>query len=185
MGKRLHQNITIRGKVYPTAQAAAAALGVVSDTIHRAIREGRLDLVGLQRPESTRQGLPVRIRGRVYANAAAAAAVLKLTPNAVLRAVREGREDRVGLRQRGRPAGCPVVIGPHRFPSMRAASLALGFERSYVWWAFRKSATARARVLAAAMALDAKASRSAMRVANMIDVPTPKRADRAPERMAA
>jgi len=46
MGKRVYQNIEIRGVVYPDVNAAAAALGVTAGQVRMAVRKDRLDGLG-------------------------------------------------------------------------------------------------------------------------------------------
>ena len=153
MGKRVHRNITIRGRVYPTAQAAARALGVQDQTIHRAARLGVLDRVGVGK--GRREPMPVRVRGVVYENAAAAAEATGLTKNAIYNAISKGRADRVGLPPQGLSSSArPFVIGPMTFPSQTAAEQALGFSRGYISRARRMGwPLPGKRMLAAAMAL--------------------------------
>ena len=156
MGKRLHRDIEIRGVIYATANAAAKALGVQPSTVIRAIGCGRLDTLG------TGIGgwapLPVRIRGTVYPSQRHAAEALGVTQPAISYALKEGREDQVGLPPPPPPLNNAksVTIGSHKFRSMRAASMALGLEQSAVSRAMRGEGFMREKVMAAAMALDAR-----------------------------
>lgn len=152
MGKRLHRDITIRGKTYGTVAMAAQALGVQQQTVLKAIRAGHLDGVALG--ESHPKALPVRVRGLVYPTAAMAARDLGLSRSAIWNAIAQGRENHVGLKRTCLVKGKPVQVGPHRFTSMAEAGRKLGFSAQFVSYALRRSETGRQRLLAAAMALD-------------------------------
>lgn len=76
--------ITIRGTEYPTARAAAEALGMSKAAVYSAKRRGNLDRLGLgirvyttARPGRTPK--PVVIGGETYASARAAAEALKIS----------------------------------------------------------------------------------------------------------
>ena len=131
MGARKYRDIEIRGVTYATVQAAAAALEVSDRTVHFAIRNGTLDRcgTGAHHPVPMR----VRIRGEIFDTAQAAAVRFGVTPQAVWRAVQEGREDRIGLPQRYNCGGArPFELGGRSFPSMAAASRAIGHAPAYV-----------------------------------------------------
>lgn len=162
MAALVYRDIEIRGRVYPDANAAAAALGVTADAVRMAARRGTLHRcgTGASHPEP----MPVRIRGVVYPDARTAAAALGVTPTAVWAALAAGNPDRVGLPNpppnwRARP----FTVGGLRFASMRAAALALGFsDPGYVARAMkRNSRRGRERILAAAMAYRARLEREA------------------------
>jgi hypothetical protein len=94
MGRRVHANLVVRGTVYPTAQAAAAALGVAEVTVHRAARLGLLDTLGLgtgKRPQ------PITVRGVTYPTVDDVAAAFGVTRTAVYNARARGDLDRLGL----------------------------------------------------------------------------------------
>lgn len=197
MGKRVYQNIEIRGVVYPDANAAAAALGVTAGQVRMAVRKDRLDGLGT-RPAQR----PVTIRGVTYPNFSAAGKALGVNPNTVRAAYRNGTLHRVGTGRVGpepmrvriagkdfedvnaaaahfgvqpgtvysaicdgdpdrvaRPAvynpwkSKPFTIGGLTFPSMRAASRALGFkDEEFIAKAVKRgSRRGRERILAAAM----------------------------------
>lgn len=153
MGARKYRDIEVRGVVYPTAQAAAAALGVREITVLRAARLGRLDTLGLG--AAGLQSMPVRIRGVVYPSAAAAASALGVGVSAVRQALARGREDRVGLpRHRKLPPnsapGKAVSIGGFEFVSQVAADAALGLPRGTTS-RVRRGVASRERWLRAAM----------------------------------
>ena len=155
MGRRKYRDITIRGVTYPTAQAAARALGVQEQTVHVALRAGALDTVGMG--SGHRAAMPVRVLGKTYPSARAAAAALGCTRTAIYRAITEGREDRFGTRpfagaQKAR--AIPVSIAGMSWPSMAQASRALGFDASYVSHALSSGSPAmREALMAAAMRL--------------------------------
>lgn len=174
MGTRKYVNLNVRGTIYPTAQAAAAALGVSVNVVQGAARNGRLETLGIggiskpviirgvSYPSCTAAGralgvspntvaaarrkgtlhrvgtgavgvepLPVRIRGVEYPNVRAAAAALKCPVGTVYSAICQGNPDRLGVKSPGGrhclDKSKPVTIGPLTFPSMRRASIALGF----------------------------------------------------------
>lgn len=152
MGARLHRDIEIRGVVYPTAQAAARALGVQAQTVRKAAQRGTLDSVGLGL--SHPRPMPVRIRGRVYPSARAAAAALGVSQGAIRQALARGDPDSVGRRRYNGARARPVAIGGLQFASMAEASRALGFSQSYVSKVLRgRSPVSRQRLLGAAMQL--------------------------------
>lgn len=157
MGARIYQNIEIRGVVYPDIKAAATALGVHPNTVRVAYRTGALHRVGTGcfGPKPMR----VQIAGKIYDDVRSAAAHLGVKPSAIYSAISDGDPDRVA-----RPAAYspwkskPFSIGALTFPSMRAASRALGFENEeYIAQVVRRgSCKGRERILAAAMAYVAR-----------------------------
>jgi len=156
MGKRLHRNFAIRGVTYGTAQEAAAAHGVSVGTIYKAIEKGTLDRVGLG--QVGKEPMRIVIRGKVYKNAQAAARAFGVTPAAIFTALYRGRIDQVGVpRKHNHATSKPFTIAGVTFPSMRAASLALGFNPAYVHNVLESGSTARfERMQGAAMAYVAK-----------------------------
>lgn len=152
MGRRAYRDIEIRGTVYATAQEAARALGVQCQTIRWAVKNGRLDHVGTG---SGPRPMPIRIRGQRFEDAHAAARHFGVTPQAVWSAIQVGDPDRVGRKGRyAHSSSKPVRIAGRSFASMAQASLALGFERSYLSKTLKTGGpVARERVLAAAMRL--------------------------------
>lgn len=153
MANPKYRDITIRGVTYPDAKTAADALGVGRNTVLKALRNGRLDGVGLDRkgiPE-----MPVRIRGRDFKNAAAAARHFGVGRSAIYAALAAGDPGRV-RRKRISPLHCskPFSVGGLRWTSLRAASIDLGFCPEYVSKAYRLNRrSAKQRILAAAMQL--------------------------------
>lgn len=155
MGLQKYRDIEIRGVVYSDAVTAARKLNVKPDTVRLAARTGNLDKVGLGiRIVPT----PVRIAGRDFPSARAAAKAYGKTPQAVWKAIDEGDPDRIARPPRKARTGCkPVTIGPLSFPSMREASVQLGFGPDYISHALRRgSKHAQQRLLAAAMRLAAE-----------------------------
>lgn len=149
-------DLEIRGAIYANAQAAAERFGVDAQTVRKAARAGTLHRVGLGR--CGKEPMRVRVGDRTFENAREAAAELGCTPSAVWGAVWHGDPDRL-LRPRGRPGANAqtVEIGPLSFPSMAAASRALGFSHGYVSLAFRRGSRGmQERLLAAAMRLEAE-----------------------------
>jgi len=164
MGRTIYRDIEIRGVTYPTAPAAARALGVTPDTIRRARRNGTLHRVGLGRVGV--EPMPIRIRGLDYADAHAAAVALGVTAAAVWQAAHKGTLDRVGLGpRRDNPSRArPVAIGSASYASMAVASKVLGFGESYISQALRrKSKRAMERIVAAQMAMEAEQEAAAWR----------------------
>jgi hypothetical protein len=155
MGCVVHRDIEIRGTVYPDVRSAAEAVGVGCNAILKAMAEGRLSKVGLrqtQRPE-----MPIQIRGKVYKNAKTAARAMGVTPGAVYSSLYRGDLHRLGLPRRGGAKSKPFRLGGYEWPSMRAASMDLGFHPEYVSRSFLKNReTAKARILGAAMKFAAK-----------------------------
>ena len=157
MNARKYKDIVIRGVCYPTAKAAADALGVGEDAITGAARRGKLQQVGSGKrgPEPMR----VRVRGVVYEDQKAAATALGVRPSAIRNGLAYDRLDRVGLPRGNNGGGTPAEpfeIGGLCFPSRAVASRELGFGRGYVSRVMRTgSATGRERLMAAAMRLAA------------------------------
>lgn len=128
--------VTIRGVTYPTLYAAAKALGVSYASVKNMRKKGRLDMLGV----GTGVPMPVRIRGVDYPSTKAAAKALGVSVNTVQSACARGTQDTVGVgrghRQPDRINGGipskPVTLGGIEFPSMGAASRALGKDRKYV-----------------------------------------------------
>lgn len=147
------QPVTIRGKTYPSFSAASGALGVHPNTVRAAYRNGTLHRVGTGRvgPEPMR----VHIAGQDFEDVYEAAAHFGVQPATVYSAISDGDPDRIA-----RPAvynpwkSKPFSIGDLTFPSMRAASRALGFKNEeFVSNAIKNgSRRGRERILAAAMA---------------------------------
>lgn len=83
-----------------------------------------------------RDAMKVEVRGVVYPNARTAARELGVSVSAVYSALHRGSPDTIGLgRAHGLPRGSrsqSVVIGPLTFKSMKAASVALGFNAAYL-----------------------------------------------------
>lgn len=164
---RQYRDIVVRGVSYPSVRACAEALGVSAWTVYAALRRGAGDGIGRGRGHRTR--MPVRVRGVVYTDADAAAKALGVSTSAVTLALARGSIDRVGLPRRAREdrsvyasRSRPVVIGGARFPSMAAASRALGFHDGYVSGVLgRGSARQRERLVGAAMAWMARQGRAA------------------------
>ena len=82
--------IRIRGVLYPSARAAATALGVHWRTVLRALDDGRLDEVGLQRRRG-HPGVACTYRGQSFPSMTAAANACGVTLPAVSKAVRKQR----------------------------------------------------------------------------------------------
>ena len=152
MGSRKYQNIVIRGETYPTVQMAAKALSLTEGTICRAIKLERLDTVGLGCAAGWR--MPISVRGTVYKNSSEAAEVLGVTRSAIHNALHHGRIDKVGLPSPKRKKGKPFSVGGLSWPSMRSASLELGFGHQYVFRAFKYNRVeAKHKILLAVMKL--------------------------------
>ncbi len=126
-----HRDITVRGITYADTRAVAAALGITQQTVWRAIKDGRLDTLGLG--QRGRRLQPVIIRGKRYASAEAAAQALGVTTGAIRQAKSKNRLDKVGLKpEPNRHNAVPFVIAGLTFPSRRNASLALGFRGEFI-----------------------------------------------------
>lgn len=83
--------------------------------------------------------MPVKIRGTLYPSVSDAAQAIGCSPMAIYTALSRGRLDTVGFGMGWRPRekcngaqGKQITLGGVTFPSMRAASLALGFREAYV-----------------------------------------------------
>ncbi len=152
MGVRKYRDIRVRGVVYPDVESAAAALNVGPETVRYAIRAGTLHRLGTGRvgPEP----MPVRISGRNFKSVAAAAAHFDVGVWVIYRALETGDPDRFLRPRRCNPwKSKPFTIGDLSFPSMRAASRALGFSPNYISVVCsRGSKRGYERILAAAMA---------------------------------
>lgn len=145
--------VTIRGVTYASFSEAGRALGVHANTVRAAYRSGTLHRVGTGRvgPEPMR----VQIAGRIFENVHDAAKHFGCCPHTIWAALAAGDPDRVARPQRYNPwKSRPFEIGGLRFPSMRAASRALGFkDEEFIAKAIkRKSKRGQERILAAAMA---------------------------------
>lgn len=158
MIERKYRDITVRGVTYPTVQDAARALGVTPNTVYAAMHNGTLDDCGLGKVHP--KPMPVRIRGRVYDTARDAARELGVPRQSIYAALRRGTVDNVGFGVAPDHAPIPprvFKIGGMSWPSRRAASLALGFERNYISRAYSRNSTyQKQRILAAAMRLRAE-----------------------------
>jgi hypothetical protein len=148
-----YRSVTIRGVTYANFSEAGRALGVHANTVRAAYRNGTLHRVGTGRvgPEPMR----LQIAGRVFENVHDAAKHFRCCPHTIWSALADGDPDRVARPQRYNPwKSKPFEIGGLRFPSMRAASRALGFkDEEFIAKAIkRKSKRGRERILAAAMA---------------------------------
>lgn len=160
MGRRYYTDIEVRGRVFPTAQAAAAHFGVQPQTVLVALRKGTLHRLGTGAVGA--EPCPIRIRGTLYPSAKAAARALGVNDNTISVALARGTLDRVGLPRRDAWNAAPITLGGVRFPSRAAADRALGFPVGYVWAALkRRSPRAMERIVAAAMAHVAQAERRA------------------------
>lgn len=93
--------------------------------------------------------MKVLIRGKLYPSAKAAAEALGVTTSAVHSALSRGNIDTVGS---GRSQPQPVELDGVTFPSIRSASLALGFKRTYLTNALNSSNDRVKNKIAAALA---------------------------------
>lgn len=80
---------------------------------------------------------PVDVRGVIYDSAAHVSEALGVTASNVYDLVNKGRADQIGIGRgrhgnHARAASKRFAIGGFEWPSMRAASLALGLSREYV-----------------------------------------------------
>jgi hypothetical protein len=71
----------------------------------------------------------IKIRGATYPSVKTAAEAEGVTANAIYSALNRGNIDTVGM---GKSQPQPVELDGIAFPSIRAASLALGFSRTYL-----------------------------------------------------
>lgn len=155
MGKIRHIAIVVRGHEYPDARTAALALGVRPGSVRRAIHAGSLDRLGLR--QTGFAPMPIMIRGQCYDSARAAAAANGVSEGAVYTALSKGCINRVGLGRGPGNNAKPFRVGGLTWPSMAAASRALGFGTDYIGRTLRRGGRrARARILAAAMAYEAR-----------------------------
>lgn len=149
--------VTIRGRHFDTVAQAAAAHGVKISAVYNAKRAGRLDSVGTG--PVVFAPLPVMICGVQYESAADAAKALKMPRGRIYDAVADGDPDRV-LRKPRRKSWrrTAITLGGVTYPSLSAASIALGFTSAgYIAQVRRtNSRLGWQRILAAAMSLDAK-----------------------------
>lgn len=166
MGRSRYHDIEIRGVTYPSFAAAGRAHGVHANTVRAAYHKGTLHRVGSGRvgPEPMR----VQIAGRVFDDVNVAAAHFGVQPMTVYAAISDGDPDRIARAQTYNPwKARSFTIGKLTFPSMRAASRALGFsDEEYIAKALKRgSKRGRERILAAAMAYEQRlGSRAAVLV---------------------
>lgn len=146
---------------------AARKLGINPKTVTGLARRYGITFASGQQQKHV---MPVTVRGVTYANAHECAKALGVHPGTVYAAVCRNRLETLGT---GRGVGKkhphsggrvkPCTIGGFSFPSLSAASLALGFKRKYLGEALRRNRdSAKQKVLAAAMQLRAKAENKAM-----------------------
>jgi len=153
--------VTIRGVDYPSIAAASRALGVRREAVDKAIAAGRLEFCGLGR--GIPDPMPITIRGVAYPSARAAAQALGVKPSAIYQALHVGDIDRVGRpRRRGGFRSKPFEIAGLTWPSLRSASLDLGFTSTFISAARRRNhRRGLERIMAAAMRLKAEREREA------------------------
>jgi len=133
MARRRIHHITIRGRTWPTVQAAAAALRVSEGLIYKALKAGTLDEVGRNRRFGGHQPMPIVIRGQAFRNARAAARHFGVTRSAIYQALSQADPDRIGLPRGRKPArATPVTFCGRSWPSMAVLSRALGHNPGYV-----------------------------------------------------
>ncbi|WP_376872339.1 hypothetical protein [Albirhodobacter sp. R86504] len=118
--------ITIRGVTYANAVDAAAALGVVRDTIIKAKRLGRLETVGLKRRYKD-----FEINGKTFASLRAAAKFYGVCEGRIEQAVRAGKTGALGTRKR--PSEMQVSVRGRVFKDAQAAADAFGVGRSAIY----------------------------------------------------
>lgn len=80
--------VRIRGIVYPSQRAAAAALGVTEKTIRNALDAGRIDDTGLGLRRGGRPGKPCTFQGKRYPSMHEAARDTGVSVATVSKAVR-------------------------------------------------------------------------------------------------
>lgn len=92
--------VTIAGKTYDSMRQAARAFNVSAEIIRRRMKDGTLDDLAKDHPDSRRRQYrgPVTIRGVTYENQSAAARALGVHPVSIFVARKRGTLDRVGLR---------------------------------------------------------------------------------------
>lgn len=151
MANPTYRDIKIRGVTYPDVASAAKALGVGHNTVLKALHKVRLDGVGLGAKGIP--AMPVRIRGRDFPSAEKAAKHFGVGRSAIYRALAAGDPDRVGRKPMA-PKHCskPFSVGGMRWPSLRAASIDLGFAPEFISKVYRYNRrSAKQCILAAAM----------------------------------
>lgn len=151
--------VTIRGVSYPNFSAAGLALGVHGNTVRAAYYKGTLHRVGTGRVGV--EPMRVRIAGKDFKNVAAAAKHFGVERGTVYSAISDGDPDRIARPQAYNPwRSKPFKIGDLTFPSMSAASRALGFKSdNYIALVMlRGSRKGREKILAAAMSYAASAN---------------------------
>lgn len=137
MGKRVYRDIEVRGTVYPTVQACAAALGISQEAVYWAIRDGNLKRLGLGCVG--RERIPICISGKRFASAVEAAKHFGVTPGAIYQAISKNRLDRVGKRLGRTPKNArAITICGHTWPSMAALSRELGKCPEFVSFRMRR-----------------------------------------------
>lgn len=163
MGERKYRDLVIRGQVFATVQEAARHFGLAEETVHAALRKGRLDTIGLGRPAQRPTPMPVVIAGRRFASCDDAAKAFGVCRTTIWKAVDEGRADRFGGPPRyHKRQGQPVTILGRRFASMDAAARALGLSRTWLARLVRRSdPRSRERLMAAVMTYEARGGRTA------------------------
>ena len=80
----------VRGVPFPSPQAIAEAFNVSRSSVHKRIRRGTLDFIGL--PRAT----PIKIRDKVYPSPQAASKATGKAVGTIYAALERGTLDRVG-----------------------------------------------------------------------------------------
>ncbi|GLQ26119.1 hypothetical protein [Sulfitobacter pacificus] len=152
-----HQNLEIRGVTYADVSDAAMCLGVSKSAVYFGLRKGCLDRVGLRTTGVA--PYPVRIGCTRYESVADAAKALRMPKARIYSAVIAGDPDRLVRPKRYNPwKSIPFTVGSQTWPSMSAASLALGFKnRDYIAKVVKRgSKRGWERILSAAMQAEAQ-----------------------------
>lgn len=157
------------GESYPSAAAAARALGVTRGTvrIHMDLY-GNLDCIGPQER-------PVVVRGKFFPSQKAAAQFFRVRPNVVSTLLaRWGHLDTLGTgqaRRKSSNSAKPITVHGHEFPSRVAASRALGVcVKALRGWDRNPDDPRYADIiLGAVMRVDARETAAALKGAKMTD----------------
>ncbi|WP_421998170.1 hypothetical protein [Roseovarius confluentis] len=151
MGKRRHTNIVIRGITYANCNDAARAVGVTPQSICRAIKDGKLDTVGLGPGVGHR--MPVFLGGRFFASVGEAARFAGCTQSAVSKAISAGDPDRVLRKHPGsaKRADLAFALWGIRFDSRADLARRTGLCKTFVYRALSARCPRRMERLYAAL----------------------------------
>jgi hypothetical protein len=113
--------IEIRGQKFEDEKAVAKFFGMQPKSVHRQIRMGRAQTIGINKKGRPRE--PFTIRGEVFTSTREAAERFNVKVSTVTQAISNGRCDSIGQPKWNRK---PITIDGVYYPSRFAAARAIG-----------------------------------------------------------